>query len=65
MGLIILLIFYLQNEVKWSFNVLPSFFALLVGIVLKFDNLVEVVSTTLLFDVLLDKLREPQLTYLQ
>lgn len=38
---------------------LPTFFALLVGVVLEFYDFVEVVGAALFFDVLLNELRKP------
>jgi hypothetical protein len=50
---------------KRSLDVLSTLLALLIGIVLEFDHLVEIVGAALFLDVLLNELGEPQLTYPQ
>lgn len=57
--------YFLLCKMKRSLDVLSTLLALLIGIVLEFDHLVEIVGAALFLDVLLNELGEPQLTYPQ
>lgn len=48
-----------------SLNVVSSFFSLLICIVLKLDDLIQIVSCGLLLDVLKDEILEPHLSHFE